>query len=208
MTRITSRAVNAKAQAKAKSKVTERRADAKRSVERILTATIELLSRSPEASMSDVAKAAGVGRVTLYSHFANREILVEAALVRAIADGEEQLAHLDLTGDPRKDLRTLIVSSWKLLAQAGAVLEAAQAALPPGRVQRLHAEPEKRVLNLIRRGQDAGVFRTDLPDRWLASVLHHLLHGAATDAHDGRLKEKDIAHLVSETVLAAYTPRP
>ncbi|MDT0533157.1 TetR/AcrR family transcriptional regulator [Micromonospora sp. DSM 115977] len=181
-----------------------RRADAQQNVERILEAAVSCLSRDPDASVSDIAQAARVGRVTLYGHFPSRDALVEAALTRVLAEGEELLAGLDLTGDPRDALRVLIRSSWLLIAQSSAVLEAAQASLPPERVHELHAEPARRVDQLIRRGQDEGVFRVDLPASWLTSVLHHIMKGAAADVASGKVDRADAPRLISETVLAAY----
>ena len=81
-----------------------KRADAQRSIEAILEAAIRSLSRNPEASVSEIAKAAGVGRVTVYGHFPNRADLIEAAMVRAIADGHAGLEAVDLSGDPRDAL--------------------------------------------------------------------------------------------------------
>ena len=104
--------------------------DARRNVEKILEAAVACPSRKPEASVSEIAQAAGVRRVTLYGHFSSREALVEGALTRVLDQGEEVLGTLDLTGDPREALRVLIESSWLLMAQASAVLEAAQAARP------------------------------------------------------------------------------
>ncbi|MEH1097933.1 TetR/AcrR family transcriptional regulator [Micromonospora sp. CPCC 205561] len=181
-----------------------RRADAQHNVERILAAAVSCLGRDPDASVSEIAQAAGVGRVTLYGHFPSRDALVEAALTRVLADGERLLAGLDLTGDPRDALRVLIGSSWLLIAQSSALLEAAQASLPPNRVHELHAEPARRVDQLIRRGQAEGVFRADLPATWLTSVLHHLMKGAATDVATGQLDRAEAPRLISETVLAAY----
>ncbi|MCL7459005.1 TetR/AcrR family transcriptional regulator [Micromonospora echinofusca] len=181
-----------------------RRADAQHNVERILEAAVSCLSRDPDASVSEIAQAARVGRVTLYGHFPSRDALVEAALTRVLAEGEELLAGLDLTGDPRDALRVLIRSSWLLIAQSSAVLEAAQASLPPERVHELHAEPARRVDQLIRRGQDEGVFRVDLPASWLTSVLHHIMKGAAVDVASGQVDRADAPRLISETVLAAY----
>ena len=181
-----------------------RRADARRNVEKILEAAVACLSRNPEASVSEIAQAAGVGRVTLYGHFSSREALVEAALARVLDEGDEVLRTRDLTGDPREALRTLIESSWLLMAQASAVLEAAQAALPPGRIQELHAKPAQRVEALIHRGQSEHVFRGDLPASWLASVLHHVMKGAAVDVRKGRLDRADAPRFISETVLSAY----
>jgi TetR/AcrR family transcriptional repressor of mexCD-oprJ operon len=183
-----------------------RRADARRNAERIVEAAVACLSRDPDASMSEIAHAAGVGRVTLYGHFSSRESLIEAALRRLLDDGDQVLEALDLTGDPREALRTLIEAGWLLMAQASAVLEAAQAALPPGRITELHVKPAQRVETLIQRGQSENVFRRDLPASWLTSVLHHLMKGAAVDVRKGQLDPAVASRFISETVLSAYEP--
>ena len=183
---------------------TVRRADAEHNMARILDAAAACLSRSPTASVGEIAQAAGVGRVTVYGHFPSREALIEATLTRLLDRGEAVLAGLDLTGDPRQALRTLIESSWRLIADAGAVLEAAQAVLPPARIRELHAKPAQRAEELIRRGQSEGVFRTDLPPTWLTSVLHYVLKGTAADISSGRLDPADAPRFIVATVLPAY----
>jgi TetR/AcrR family transcriptional regulator, mexCD-oprJ operon repressor len=183
---------------------TTRRADAEHNMAKILDAAAACLCRSPTASMGEIAQAAGVGRVTVYGHFPSREALIEATLTRLLDRGEAVLAGLDLTGDPRQALRTLIESSWRLIADAGAVLEAAQAVLPPARIRELHAKPAQRAEELIRRGQFEGAFRTDLPPTWLTSVLHHILKGAAAEISSGRLDAADAPRFIVATVLAAY----
>jgi TetR/AcrR family transcriptional regulator, mexCD-oprJ operon repressor len=183
---------------------TARRADAERNKIKILDAATACLCRSTTASMAEIAQAAGVGRVTVYGHFPSREALIEATLARLLERGEAVLAGLDLSGDPRQALATLIESSWRLIADASTVLQAAQAVLAPGRIRELHAKPAQRVQELIRRGQADGAFRTDLPTSWLVSVLHHLLKGAAADISGGRLDPADAPHLIVTTVLAAY----
>ncbi|GAA4716190.1 TetR/AcrR family transcriptional regulator [Phytohabitans rumicis] len=185
-----------------------RRADARQNAEKIVRAAVTCLGRSADASMNDIAREAGVGRVTLYGHFPSREALVEAALIRLLAQGDEVLEAVDLTGDPRDGLRALMESGWLLIAQAASVLQAAQASLPPGRVHELHAKPEQRVHDLIRRGQTEGVFRADVPAELLASVLHHVLHGAATDVATGRLDAADAARFVAEMALAVCVVPP
>lgn len=172
---------------------------------RILDAAAGCLCRSATASVGEIAQAAGVGRVTVYGHFPSREALIEATLVRLLEQGEAVLSRLDLTGDPRQALRTLIESSWRLIADAGAVLEAAQSALPPGRIRELHAKPAQRVEELIRRGQEERAFRADLPASWLVSLLYHVLKGAAADVAAGRLDPSDAPRFIAATVLAAYT---
>jgi TetR/AcrR family transcriptional repressor of mexCD-oprJ operon len=185
---------------------TARRADAEQNTARILDAAAARLSRSTTASVGEIAQAAGLGRVTVYGHFPSREALIEATLARLLERGEAVLGGLDLTGDPRETLRTLIESSWRLIADADAVLQAAQSVLPPGRIRELHAKPARRVEELIRRGQAEEAFRTDLPASWLVSVLYHVLKGAAADVGGGRLDPSDASRFIVATVLAAYAP--
>jgi AcrR family transcriptional regulator len=177
-----------------------RRADAERSIARIVSAARECLSRDPNASIDDIAKAAGVGRMTLYGHFRNRKELVDAAMADAVRAGEEVLSDVDLTGPAQEALTRLLESSWSLVAESTAILAAAQGTLPAGRIRELHAGPAHRVEDLIRRGQDEGVFRTDMPITWLVNVVHYVLHGAAEENHAGRLKPEETAGVVIATI--------
>ena len=64
------------------------RADARRNRERILQAAVgQFTRRGIDASLEDVARAAGVGAGTLYRHFPSREALIAAAL----REGQEAL---------------------------------------------------------------------------------------------------------------------
>jgi AcrR family transcriptional regulator len=183
-----------------------KRADAQRNIAAILDAAIECLSRHPAASTSEIAKAAGVGRVTLYGHFPSRIELVDAAFRHAIDVGEAALSQVDLSGDPRQALARLIESSWHVVDRFRSLLASAQAALPPGRVRELHADPMARVERLIQRGRKAGVFRTDLPTVWLVSIMHNVMHGAADEINAGRLTPEKAATYITATILAAFTP--
>lgn len=177
-----------------------RRADAERSIARIVSAARSSLSKDPDATIDDIAKAAGVGRMTLYGHFRTRPELVEAALVDALRVGEETLSAVDLGGDARDALSRLLASSWELVAESAALLAAAQGVLPAGRLRELHAGAAERVEELIGRGRQEGVFRTDLPVAWLVSAVHYILKGAAEDNRAGRLKAADVAGIVTTTV--------
>ena len=138
--------------------------------------------------------------MTLYGHFRTRAELVEAALVDALRAGEEALSAVDLTGDAQDALARLLDSSWSLVAESTALLTAAQRALPAGRIRKLHAAPAERVEELIRRGQNEGVFRTDLPITWLVNVVHYILQGAAEENRAEHMKTGDAARVVTATV--------
>lgn len=184
-----------------------KRADAVRNVAAILDAAAFCLSRNPEASMAEISAAAGVGRVTVYAHFANRAELVDAATSKAILEGDEALDALDLlSGDPREGLVRLIRASWVSIVQIGSLMAAAAGTLTPERMLELHEGPARRVEQLIEQGRAVGEFRTDLPTVWLVGTLHRLMHGAATDVAAGHLNERDAATTIAATALAAFTP--
>ena len=185
-----------------------RRADAERNITRIVAAARTTLGREPAATMDDIAKAAGVGRMTLYGHFRTRPELVEAALVEALRAGEETLSTVDLGGDARAALRRLLEKSWSLVAESAALLEAAQDVLPAGRLRDLHAGAARRMEDLIRRGRREGVFRTDLPVAWLVSAVHYILKGAAEENRAGRLATTRTAAVVIATVESIVATPP
>ncbi|WP_432043742.1 TetR/AcrR family transcriptional regulator [Streptomyces cadmiisoli] len=183
-----------------------KRADALRSIEAIVQAASECLGRNPEASLSEIARAAGVGRVTLYGHFASRAEVVDAAMSRALDRGNEVLDTVDMTGDPRLALARYIEAGWHLVDEARALLAAAQRELSAGRILELHAGPAARVEALVACGRAEGVFRTDLPVAWMVNVLHAVMHSAAEEIRAGRLTSEHAAGHITATVLAAFTP--
>lgn len=186
--------------------VRERRADARRNIAAILDAALQCLSADPQASIADIAAAAGVGRVTLYGHFPSRADLIDAAVAHALRQAEEILGAVDLSGDPRDALTRLVASSWQMLDQFRGALAVAERELPPGRIRAQHADPMSRVGALISRGQRDGVFRTDLPTAWLVTLFYTVMHGTAGEIGAGRLRSADAARVITATLLAAYTP--
>ncbi|MEV1009976.1 TetR/AcrR family transcriptional regulator [Streptomyces sp. NPDC049881] len=193
-------------QAGEEQRVRGRRADARRNAELIIDAAWDILGRDPAASMGDIAQGAGVGRVTLYSHFGSRPELVEAVFSRAMSDADASLATVDLGGDPRVALARLIDSSWRIVDRSRALLRAAQGELSPERIRDLHETPMRRIHALIERGQAEGAFRADVPAAWLVATFYGVLHTAADEITAARLAENEAPHAIAGTLLAAFTP--
>lgn len=183
-----------------------RRADARRNIEAILDAATACLAANAEASMAEIATAAGVGRVTLYAHFKTRADLVDALLVRTTTRARDILGAIDTGGEPRAALARLVSASWLIVDQFRFVLAAASRELPPERIRDVHDDVLGRVRELVERGQQAGVFRTDLPDSWLTGLSMTIMHAAASDVSAGRLPAGEVPSVVTATLLAALTP--
>jgi TetR/AcrR family transcriptional regulator, mexCD-oprJ operon repressor len=184
-----------------------RRADARRNIETIVEAAERCLARDPDASMSDIADEASLGRITIYGHFKTRAELVEVVARRVLASANALLARVDLRGDPAQALARLVRASWEVTARSGSLVVAAEKALPPQVVRGLHAgKLEERVRRFLARGQRERAFRSDLSTDWLVTLFHATLHAAANEAHAGRLDGHEAAEIVTRTLLAAYQP--
>jgi AcrR family transcriptional regulator len=181
-----------------------RRADAERNIAAIIDAATTCFVEQPQVSMADVAKAAGVGRVTLYAHFASREVLLEAVLEHTIVQAAGTIeAEAPDSGPADEALRRLIASSWHILDRHRRLFELARKELGPQRLRAYHDKVLVNVERLIDRGRDEGVFRTDLPLHWMVTTFYSLLHAAAEDVNDRKLRKSEAADVLTATLLPA-----
>ena len=185
-----------------------KRADARKNIAAILDAATDCLARDPEVSVGEIAKAAGLGRVTLYAHFESRSALVAAVAGRAIEHTNAELAALDLSGDAPTALGRLLEATWHLSRRFGAVVVAAEQALPREQIDAAHGQLVGRTERILRRGRRAGDFRTDMPLSWQVRTIQSILHGALAAVHADELKESDAPALFRRTVMALLAIPP
>jgi len=184
-----------------------RRADAQRNIATILDAALACLAHRPEVNMVEIARAAGVGRVTLYSHFPSKQALVDAVVAHAITRAGTALDAVDLDhGSARQALARLAASSWQVLNQYRQLMVAGQQHLGPARMRAHHDQAMARLERLIARGQESADIRADLPRDWLVTTFYALLHAAADEANAGRLDPAEAGDVVAATVVAAFAP--
>lgn len=182
------------------------RSDSIRNRDAILEAAAACLAERPTASIADIAAAAGVGRVTLYGHFASREALIEAVLHHTMANVESTMASVDVSGAPGVALDALVNSSWQLLSGLTALLGALEPSLPRGAVREAHTAPLARVHDIFARGRAAGEFREDQSLEWQIACFFALLHGAASEVRSGRIAERDASTLILATIRGLLRP--
>ncbi|HWM73649.1 MAG TPA: TetR/AcrR family transcriptional regulator [Nocardioides sp.] len=184
----------------------QQRSDARRNVEAILDAATSCLARDPDASIGEIARTAGVGRVTLYGHFENRPTLVAAVADRAIAEADAALEAVDLDGDPAAALVRLVAATWTITYRYGALVVAAERVMPQDEMAAAHAGPRARAERLLERGRTEGRFRTDLPVAWLVTILHTITHAAATAVYNGEMTAEDAPRTIAATMVGMTTP--
>ena len=185
-----------------------RRADAERSVARILDAAIDALASDPEASMAEVARRAGVVRATVYVHFPTREALIDAVTHRAIVDATASITAAEPDeGDAGDALRRVVGAAWRTLGRYHALV-AINARLPATDLRRRHGPVLAALEPLIQRGQRGGAFRADVPAAWHLSTMLALVHAASGELRAGRLPPDQVESALVESVLGAVGAVP
>jgi AcrR family transcriptional regulator len=182
-----------------------RRADAERSVARIMDAAVDALASDSEASMAEIARRAGVVRATIYVHFPNRESLIDAVTERAIAEATAVIEAAEPhRGDAADALRRVLAAAWRTLGRYHALV-AVNTQLPQADLRAKHHSVLARLAPIIERGQQEGTFRSDLPAAWHLSMVLALIHAASAELQAGRVREQDAEDALVATALGALS---
>jgi AcrR family transcriptional regulator len=177
-----------------------RRADAEQNAAAILDAAITVLAEQPEASIDDIAKAAGVSRQTVYAHYASREALINAAIKRGSTEVKlafEAAALEDLP--PTEALVRLLDIVWETSARYPFVWHAP----PVGAQDDLdrHGPMLGLVEALIRRGQAAGDFDPRPSPTWMLAASLALTRAAEHEVKARRMTVEQATNEVSHSIL-------
>lgn len=180
-----------------------RRADARRSIDSILKAATSVLSAQPNASIEDVARAAGVSRQTVYAHFASREALLDTVTEQAGAEISAALEDADLDrAPPAEALFRLLDAGWQVAARYPFLW--LQPAVSPGKDAERHAPILDRLTEIVRRGQESGDFDPKLSPAWLVAAGLALGRAAEDEVKAGRMTIEEAGRAVHESFLRLF----
>lgn len=178
------------------------RADANR--RRILDVALAELLRDPDASMDQIARAAGVVRRTVYGHFPSREALISTlvdgaveAVAAAHAAGQEGVA------DPAESLARSTLAVWEIADRYRILVALAQRSVTVQGIRDRLTPVRQACAELLRRGLEQGVFESPLPAPALAYVHEQMLFALMEAVNDGLLAAEEAGRSAAVTMLTA-----
>lgn len=162
----------------------------------IREAAATVLAQREQASMSEVAEAAGVARATLYRYFPTREALLEDLGQFALDETGERLESAGLDRVPVPEGFERAVRTLVGVGDYFVVLARERAQVEQGAFDRQVAGPLRK---LIERGQADGDIRDDVPASWLFESLLALVVSVLPSAP--ALGPEDTVHAITSLFL-------
>jgi AcrR family transcriptional regulator len=136
----------------------------------ILEAAAGVLARpgGEQASMNDVAVAAGLARATVYRYFPNRQSLLDELARLAVREAGDRLADARLDDVEVDEGLSRAVRALAAVGDRLVILERERVRPDPAEFERAIVEPLRRLFD---RGRASGAIRTDVPTSSLGEAL-------------------------------------
>lgn len=167
----------------------------------VLDAAIPVLAKDRGASMQVIARRAGISRATLVRLFPTRQDLVQAMAKKILDDCDRSLTRAEAdTADMEQVLAALVADYppfaqlWNLVYVEPDVLGVPEAS---ERAEKIFS----RTVKLIKRGQDAGLLRKDMPATWLASTFCGLAETAWELTLEGDMGPRQAPDFITSILL-------
>ena len=166
------------------------------------------LSANHGASTGEIAAAADVSRATLHRVFGSREDLVGTVYSWLLEQCDRVFDGSGIDDAPVLEAFDRLVEDSYPIAQSYWMLIAKPELESVPEFQQGMADQDERLEKFFARGQSDGVFRPDLPPRWLAYSLGGQIMSAWYLVDDGHAGAREVPRLVRTAVLEGVLARP
>ncbi|MEV7386000.1 helix-turn-helix domain-containing protein [Streptomyces sp. NPDC091215] len=173
----------------------------------MLRAAADFLSRRPNATRSEIAKAIGVSPATFHRHFTGRD-----ELLRGLEDRAAELmlaaivdAHLE-EGDCASAVHRLVAAAQDVAPYLALMYTQSQVS-DPDTTHPAWDEIDQAITGLFVRGKRSGEFTSELSASWLADAFYGLMASAEWAVQSGRAARRDFTRMVTGMVLSGAHAR-
>jgi len=165
-----------------------------------MAAAVDLLLQNPEASMSDIAAHAGVGRATLYRHFQHREELVRELAKESLVLTDEAIRPVDAACLKGKEAIEMVIDRIMPLADHYHFLLALWSIAEQDKeVMVIYQRQLDSLANRVEQGKKEGSINSSLSTTWIVTAFDSLLYGAWWMIGQGEMSCEQAAESVKET---------
>lgn len=169
-------------------------ARALRSRNALLKSGLELLNVNKEASLSDIANHAGVGRATLYRQFETREQLVKEIAINCLELLDEACNPIERKAKSGLDaIRLLFELTMPLTQELHFLMHLDGLTEDDPEVLTIYAQQQQDTIVMIELAKQEGSINQDLPTIWIVNLIEGLFYSAALTMEKPEFDSKQVA---------------
>lgn len=158
--------------------MTQTDARSQKSRRALLDAGIAVLLRNPSASLSEVAREAGVGRATLYRHFQTREELVRALALESLQLTDEAMAPIAEQNLKGTAAIKAMLSAIMPLADRFHFLLSLWEQATDTEVSAIYERQLEELATLVEQAKAEGSIHPRYSVTWVVTMIDSLIYGA------------------------------
>lgn len=165
------------------------------------------IAQRPRANLQQIAKSAGISKATLNRIAPTRKAVIAMLMERATTHLQEALAKADLATPPFADALSRLTANvvqgraFFIFWNTAQWVQVIDDQVDTDAEEPLPSFYGEALEEFFLRGQKAGVFRIDLPARWLVKAYDFLLYAAVESANRGEIATVGMESLVDKTFL-------
>ena len=161
-----------------------------RSRRRILDGAVDVLVRKPDISLSDLAAQLGIGRATVYRHFATRAELISTLAAQCLTETDAAMAPLaGLRG--RAAIEAMLDAIMPLAARYHFLVQVwSHASEPDAEISTIYVRQLQALAVRVEQAQADGDVDATLPVDWIVNIIDRVIvvawsmiaeHGVSAD---------------------------
>ena len=170
-----------------------------RSLEAILDAAIRLLNADSGVTMTEIAKASGVGRATLHRHFKDKNDLIQTLSARCMEEMNAAVLATDSADKPAVDRLYAMLKSAIPLGDRYAFLSFER--IEDEGLQSAYQEQLNWTTALIEQLRTEKAIAEDIPTSWAVAQVDQVIWTAWTAVWNSELTPIDATNLALRTLL-------
>ncbi len=180
---------------------------AQRSKKALLRAGLEQLNVNREASLSDIAAHAKVGRATLYRQYENRESLIKAVAIYCFDRFDEVTSDLESEAQSGMDaIRIIFKQVMPLTEEFQFLINLENFIDDYPEIDEMNKKIQREMFELIEYAKNEGSVDKSLPTDWIAHFIDGLFVAGWLQIRSEKYTDEEVSKLAFQSFRKAVRP--
>ncbi len=167
----------------------------------LISAGLVLLNENKDASLSEIASFANIGRATLYRQFNNREDLVKAIAINCTNTLDEATKDIETQSKSALNaIELLFKTILPLTKELKFIMNISSIVANDPDLLTIEKKQQKEMIMLIDLAKSEGSISRDVPSDWIVSVIDGLFYSSWLMISMNQLTKDEIAELAFQTL--------